>query len=125
MFREDLQKYHIKEDGTFIRPIDIPPLVPVNFLPPTAKNKMRHVSVDTKNLKCAWKETAAKVSRDESVMANNLKRLETLIASSKSLGKVAFSGADGDEEFLIHIANSTDDVKKFLTDYTWSEKGVI
>jgi len=125
MFRLELQKYHLKDDGTPVRPIDVKPLFPVNLLPPTAKNKMRHVTIVTKNLGGNWKESAAHVSQNPEIKLGNMESLKKLLASSEKLGQVSFGLDDMKENAVIYKSNSNGDMEQFLKSYQWSQEGVI
>lgn len=125
MFRLELQKYHLKDDGKPVRPIDVKPLFPVNLLPPTAKNKMRHVTIVTKNLGGDWKESAAHVSQNTGIKLENMKSLKKLLASSEKLGEVSFGLDDMKENALIYKSISNRDMEQFLKGYQWSQEGVI
>jgi hypothetical protein len=125
MFRVELQKYHLKGDGTPVRPIDIQPLFPVNLLPPTAKNKMRHVTIVTKNLSGNWKESAAHVSQNTEIKLGNMKSLRKLLASSKQLGEVSFTLDDTKENAIIYKSISNVDMAQFLEGYRWSQERII
>ena len=125
MFRLELQKYHLKDDGTLVRPIDVKPLFPVNFLPPTAKNKMRHVTIVTKNLSENWAEKAAHVSQSKEIRLGNMKSLKKLLASSEKLGAVPFELDGMKENAIIYKSISNEDVEQFLRGYRWNQEGVI
>lgn len=125
MFRLDLQKYRLKDDETPVRPIDVKPLFPVNLLPPTAKNKMRHATIVTKNLRENWAEKAAHVSQSKEIRLGNMKSLKRLLASSEKLGAVPFELDGMKENAIIYKSISNEDVEQFLRGYRWNQEGVI
>ena len=55
MFREQLKQYASMKDPRVL-PIQVPPLVPSHFLPPTAANKMFNARVSYQNFKREWVE---------------------------------------------------------------------
>lgn len=124
-FRQELHKYHLKDDGTFIKPVDVEPLVPVNLLPPTAKNKMRDVTISTKNLGESWKESAAHISHNKDHILTNMESVTELLRSSTEVGRVEFTTDDFQEDALLYKPSRNEDVEKFLKGYKWSKEGII
>src|SRR5262249_21717879 len=72
-FRDELRRYASKrEGGTWLRPMDVPPLVANHapWLPPVAKNKMFNAIIKSANFGGEWIERTV-VSDEEEALTGN------------------------------------------------------
>lgn len=127
MFRKELEKYADPNREPKIRPIQVPPLVPSHMLPPTAKNKMWHTTIQHQNFGCDWKESGRPDPSSFARKANE-KNILDLLKSAKSLGlnNLTFSYEGKKISWSTFVWESTP-VKliEFLEKYKWNNTGIM
>ena len=89
LFRKELELYSEERDPRIL-PENIPPRVPSHMLPPTAKNKTWHVSIQHQNFGGRWKESGHPKNTD-SGRKSNAKLFKELLDSAISHGKKSLS----------------------------------
>lgn len=122
-FREEIRRYVRRPGAPRITPKQIPPLISVTGnLPPTARNKMFHAKVASKNFGGRWSMptlTAAKPAD----MDENIKSLGHLLSAAKSLGTKVLGGqATGGKKFAVESVLfdvSNEKLIEFLKAYRW------
>lgn len=70
-FRKDVKRYSKKADGTYLRPIDVPPLVAVvGDLPPVARNKKWNAIIKEMNFAESWGTTTLMPNKAKAIREN-------------------------------------------------------
>src|SRR5262249_57763955 len=96
-FRDELRRYASKrEGGTWLRPMDVPPLVAKHapWLPPVAKNKMFNAIIKSANFGGEWIERTV-VSDEEEALTGNKGLFDDLARGRMMPGRVCAESGDG------------------------------
>jgi hypothetical protein len=122
-FRDDLRKYAKKQDGTRLRPIDVPPLIAISGeLEPTARNKMWNAIITDKNFGGTWFMPTKMPSQVDHVLTNQ-KVAEKLWKSGVDLGRKMLGGVYSDKTRSIwdaHIRTvGLQAFAEFLREFRW------
>jgi hypothetical protein len=124
-FRDEIKRYLRRPDAPRITPLDIPPLISISGnLPPTARNKMYHATVASKNFGGRWSMPTLVAAGPEGTRAN-LDSLRALLAGATPLNEMTLGGqlADGrpsSATCLLYEA-SNEQLIKFLNAFRWLE----
>ena len=132
MFRKELQIYSEKSDpDERILPVNIPPIVPMSMLPPTAKNKSWHVNVQHMNFATKWKESGHPKSTDEGRRINS-KLFRELVDKSETVGRKELSYSVDKNNKLVKESTeyyiwktSKENLIDFINGYKWNVDGLL
>jgi hypothetical protein len=121
-FRDELKRYAMPEDGSLpITPMQVPPLVAshLEWVPPTARNKMFNALIRFKNLGGKWSEpTLAPEETERAKRASNEVLMRSLVE------RIDFRKEElrvGNRPFEARIGMaSPEDIRKVLEDYEWT-----
>jgi hypothetical protein len=125
-FREEIKRYIRKKGAKRITPREIPPLISISgSLPPTARNKMFNAVLQKKNFGGQRSQPTLTPAKPEGLNAN-IKALETLLTTSKALGRITLGGLlakdNKSQDFPAVVFEATNnDVVTFLSSYRWLE----
>lgn len=131
LFRKELEIYSEARDPRIL-PENIPPVVPMSMLPPTAKNKSWHVSVRHMNFAKKWKESGHPKNTD-AARTENAKLFKNILDNSKYYGRNNLSytitnknGKQENEstEYFIWECDK-DSLIYFLEYYQWNIAGLM
>jgi len=133
LFRKELKIYSEKSDPKErILPINVPPIVPMSMIPPTAKNKRWHVDVMHMNFAKKWKESGHPKSTIEG-RKENADIFKDLLSQSIDCGRKNLSYETTDkngkvkpikDDYYIWECNKKSLVK-FITGYKWNVEGLM
>lgn len=122
LFRDELKRYASMEEPR-ITPIQIPPLVPMHMLKPTAANKMYNARITYRNFGGQLAEsTFAPADKDD--IRHNQDLVETLL-SSAGVREITLGGqtSRGRGELNVNVALlTTKDVAGLIKHYRWYDR---
>jgi len=102
-FRDDIKRYSKKADGTYLQPIDVPPLVAiVGDLEPVARNKKWNAIIKEMNFADSWGATTM-MPKNPRAMEQNLELCRSLWRGAADRGKLELGG-----QFRIKASGATD-----------------
>ena len=122
MFREELKRY-AQAGGPRITPLQIPPLVPMHMLKPTAPNKMYNARITYRNFGGQLtKSTLAPT--DEDAMKANQKAIYKLVGDAPIQSSLLSGQHEGRplEMLAMYAVVPKERVVRFLQEYRWSVK---
>ncbi len=120
-FRNEIKRYVASPDGTRLRPIDLPPLVPSHMLRPTQPNKMRYAKLKMVNFGGRNSEKTLAPDNPRDIGANS-KTAQALVESAHPRRVALEAVVDGKRRGFTAIVGSATptEVLRFLKNYVWA-----